>query len=43
MPMPRIDLIPERTPDGTIVFRAVVRRRTERLREIVRRLLRGVR
>ena len=36
--MERIDLVPERTADGTIVFRAVVRSPIERLRRFLRRL-----
>ena len=36
--MERIDLVPERTADGTIVFRAVVRSPLERLRRFLRRL-----
>ena len=36
--MNRIELIPERRPDGTIILRAVVKRRGERLRRLVRRL-----
>jgi len=37
--MPRIDLIPEPTPDGTIVFRPAVIGPFERLRRLVRRLV----
>ena len=36
--MERIDLVPERTADGTIVLRAVVRSPIERLRRFLRRL-----
>ena len=36
--MPRIDLIPEPTADGTIVFRPVDIGVLERLRRLVRRL-----
>jgi len=36
--MPRIELIPERRGDGTIIFRAVVKRRGEGLRRWIRRL-----
>jgi hypothetical protein len=36
--MSRIELVPERTPDGTIVLRAVVRERAKRLRRLARRL-----
>jgi hypothetical protein len=39
--MPRIDLIPERTADGTVIYRAIVRGRSTRLRELLRRLVRG--
>jgi hypothetical protein len=37
--MTRLELIPERTADGTIVLRAVERGPLERLRQAVRRLL----
>jgi hypothetical protein len=37
--MERVDLVPERTADGTIVLRAVVRSPIERLRRYLRRLL----
>ena len=37
--MERIDLVPERTADGTIVLRAVVRSPIERLRRFLRRLV----
>jgi hypothetical protein len=37
--MARIELIPERTADGTVIFRAVVRGPAARLRELVRRLI----
>ena len=37
--MERIDLVPERTADGTIVLRAVVRSPIERLRRYLRRLV----
>jgi hypothetical protein len=36
--MSRIDLIPERQSNGTIILRAVVRRRGEALRRLIRRL-----
>jgi hypothetical protein len=39
--MARIDFIPERTADGTVVLRAVVKGRSARLRELVRRLMRA--
>ena len=39
--MPRIDLIPERRADGTIVLRAVEHGPLERLKRFVRDLLRG--
>jgi hypothetical protein len=39
--MPRIELIPERRSDGTIVLRAVERGPLERLKQFVRDLLRG--
>jgi hypothetical protein len=35
----RIDLVPERRADGTVVFRAVVRSPGERLRRFIRRFL----
>ena len=38
VPMPRIKLIPERTSDGTVVFRAEVRRPGDWLRRLFRRL-----
>jgi hypothetical protein len=37
--MARVEFVPERTADGTIVLRAVVRDPLERLRRLVRRLL----
>jgi hypothetical protein len=37
--MARIDFIPERTADGTVILRAVVRGRADRLRELLRRLI----
>ena len=37
--MAYVELIPVRTPDGTIVFRGVVVGPVERLRRLVRRLL----
>jgi hypothetical protein len=37
--MPRVELIPERRSDGTIVLRAVERGPLERLRRFVRDLL----
>jgi hypothetical protein len=37
--MARIELIPERTADGTVILRAVVRGPVARLRELVRRLV----
>jgi hypothetical protein len=37
--MTRLELIPERTADGTIVLRAVELGPLERLRRLVRRLL----
>jgi hypothetical protein len=37
--MERMELIPERRPDGTIVLRAVVPARGERLRRLLRSLL----
>jgi hypothetical protein len=36
--MSRIEFVPERTADGTIVLRAVVRGRIKRLRRLARRL-----
>jgi hypothetical protein len=39
--MPRVELIPERRSDGTIVLRAVERGPLERLKRLVRDLLRG--
>ena len=36
--MERIDLVPERAADGTVVLRAVVRSPIERLRRFLRRL-----
>jgi hypothetical protein len=39
--MPRIELIPETTPDGRIVLRAVELRPLERLRRLLRRMARG--
>ena len=38
--MERLELIPERRPDGTIVLRAVVRSPGDRLRRILRELFR---
>jgi len=37
--MPRIELIPHRTPDGSVILRAVVRRRGDALRRFLRRLV----
>jgi hypothetical protein len=37
--MTRLELIPERRSDGTIVLRAVVRGPLERLKRFVKRLL----
>jgi hypothetical protein len=37
--MARIELIPERTADGTVILRAVVRGPAQRLREFLRRLV----
>ena len=37
--MERIELVPERTADGTIVLRAVTRSPIERLRRFLRRLV----
>jgi hypothetical protein len=37
--MPRVELIPERRPDGTIVLRAVELGPLERLRRAVRRFV----
>jgi len=37
--MPRVELVPERRADGTIVFRAVEVALAERLRRLFRRLL----
>jgi hypothetical protein len=39
--MPRFDLVPEPTPDGTIVFRPVAAGPVERLRRFFRRLVRS--
>jgi hypothetical protein len=39
--MPRLELIPERRSDGTIVLRVVERGPLERLKRFVRDLLRG--
>jgi hypothetical protein len=39
--MTRIELISSRTPDGTVVFRAVAVGPAERFRRFVRRILRG--
>lgn len=39
--MTRLELIPERTTNGTIVLRVVERGSLERLRHLVRRLLRA--
>ena len=36
--MTRIEFIPERTPDGTVVLRGVVLGPLERFRRLVRRL-----
>ena len=36
--MSRIELIPERRADGTVVLRAVLLGRAERLRRLLRRL-----
>jgi hypothetical protein len=38
--MPKVELIPVRTPDGTIVLRGVVIGPGERLRRWLRRLVR---
>ncbi len=38
--MQRIDLIPERSPDGTVVLRAVVVGPVERLRRLVQLIVR---
>jgi hypothetical protein len=37
--MARVELIPERTADGSVILRAVVRGPLERLRRFARRLL----
>jgi hypothetical protein len=34
----RLELVPERRPDGTVVLRAVVRSPAEQLRRLLRRL-----
>jgi hypothetical protein len=39
MRMTRVELVPERRADGTIVLRAVERGPLERLRRLVRRLM----
>jgi hypothetical protein len=39
--MTRIELIPERTGDGSVVLRAIVLGPAERLRRLLRRLMRG--
>jgi len=39
--MTRVELIQERTPDGTVVLRAVALGPVERLRRLVRRLTGG--
>jgi hypothetical protein len=39
--MPRVELIPERRSDGTIVLRAVERGPLERLKKLARDLLRA--
>ena len=39
-PMPHVELIPVRTPDGTIILRGVVVGPGERLRRWLRRLVR---
>ncbi|HTE63338.1 MAG TPA: hypothetical protein VK631_23485 [Solirubrobacteraceae bacterium] len=39
--MTRIEFIQERTPDGSVVLRAVVLRPVDRLRRFLRRLTRG--
>jgi hypothetical protein len=39
--MERIELIPERRPDGTVVLRAVLLGPAERLRRLMRRLARA--
>jgi hypothetical protein len=39
--MTRIEFIQERTPDGTVVLRALVIGPVQRLRRQLRRLLRG--
>jgi hypothetical protein len=36
--MTRVELVPERKADGTVVLRAVVLSRAERLRRLLRRL-----
>jgi hypothetical protein len=40
--MTRIEFIPERRPDGSVVLRAIALGPAERLRRLVRRLARGV-
>ena len=40
VPMPHVELIPVRTPDGTIVLRGVVIGPGERFRRWLRRLVR---
>jgi hypothetical protein len=39
--MPQIELIPSRTADGTVVLRVIEVGAAERLRRLLRRLLRG--
>jgi hypothetical protein len=39
--MTRIEFIPERTSDGTVVLRAIALGPAERLRRLLRRLVRG--
>jgi hypothetical protein len=39
--MNRIEFVPERRPDGSVVLRAIVLAPAERLRRLVRRLTRG--
>jgi hypothetical protein len=39
--MTRIEFLPERRPDGSVVLRAIVLRPVERLRRLLRRAARG--
>jgi hypothetical protein len=39
--MTRIEFIPERRPDGSVVLRAIAFGPAERLRRLIRRLARG--